>query len=103
MAIGRSLGIDDIVDMERHQSKLDKVIEWAKLRGAESTDDYIAELAGLRNRIGNPTIFDLNVYLSIEMERMQTAEAKQMLDEKEKKLDGKLRKFEKRDEKGRYL
>lgn len=103
LAVGRSLQIEDFSDMEKHQNRLDRIIEWAQMKGAKDTTGYLAELASLRNRIGNPSIYDLSAYLQVEMEDMQLKQQRKTLDEKEAKTQATLRKFEKRDDKGRFL
>ena len=103
LAVGRSLGIEDIQDMERHQNRIDKIIDWAKMKGATSQDDYVIELNHLRNKIGSPTIFDLSVYINLEMEHLQEEAALKDLQAKHDAREGKLKKFEKRDDKGRFL
>ena len=100
LAIGRSLQIEDIEDMERHQGRLDKIIEWAEMKGAKNRDDYIAELAHLRTKIGNPSIFDLSVYVSLEMEHMATEKALDALKRKKEKSEERLKKFDHTQEKG---
>ncbi len=104
LAVGRSLGIQDIQDMERHQNRLDRIIEWAQAKGAKNQSEYVAELAHLRNTIGSPTIFDLTVYLNLEMEHMATEKAKTELEAKSQAVSSQLKKFQKtqRNDKGQY-
>ena len=107
LAIGRSLHIEDIQDMERHQNRLDRIIEWAKLKGAKSQNDYIAELAHLRTKIGNPSIFDVSVYVNIEMEHLATERQLNELTQKKAESEARLKKFEmpktQRNEKGQFV
>lgn len=80
-AIAHSLGVDKMSDIKAHQDRLRRVHEWATLRGAKSLTDIVAEIQSLRNRVGNPNIYNLSVYAGLELERMQ--------------LEQKMRQFEK--------
>lgn len=106
LAVGRSLNIEDIQDMERHQNRLDNIIDWAKAKGAKSREDYIAELAHLRTKIGNPSIFDVSVYVGLEMEHMATEKQFNVLAQKKAESEARLKKFEvtkTRNEKGQFI
>lgn len=80
-AIAHSLGIDKMSEMKRFQDQLGRVYEWAKLRGASSLTEMVTEINSLRNRVGNPNIYNLSVYAGLELERMR--------------LEGQMKKMEK--------
>lgn len=106
LAIGRSLKIEDIEDMERHQNRLDRILDWSKMKGGQTRDDHIANLAELRNRIGNPSVFDLTVYIDLEMEHMGKMKMKEEIEKGIQDSESRLKKFEvpkvSRNEKGQF-
>lgn len=69
LAIARILRIEKINDIHHQSDRLDKIIDWAKGKGALNKTDISVELTHLRNRLGNPTIYELIAYIGLENER----------------------------------
>lgn len=82
--LARALNMDKLDDMKDHERRLDKILLWAKEKGAKTEVDLMAEINGLRNRLGNPNIYAISVYVGLEMQKIalekQEAELKNKMD-----------------------
>jgi hypothetical protein len=81
-ALAHSLGLENQSDIQKYQDQIGRIMEWAKLKGAQSLSDIIVEVKGLQNRVGDKNIFNVAVYAGLELERLR--------------IDQKLRKMESR-------
>lgn len=85
LALARSLGLENLRDISRYHNQLDRIVEWAKAKGAVSREDVVWQVRQLMTRVGGPSLGNnwaqhLSQYAYLEMERM--------------KLDGQLKEFE---------
>lgn len=84
LGLGRSLGLDDLKQIEKYSHQLDRLIEWARMKGAQSREDIVWQVRQLRNVVGGPGIGNnyaqhLAQYAYLEMERMKIdAQMKEM-------------------------
>jgi hypothetical protein len=81
LAVARSLRIEKLDDIKVHRNRLQRIVEWAKAQGAKTQVDIAAEVNGLKNRLGNPSIYDVSAYV--------------ILDGDKQDIEKKLKKFEK--------
>jgi len=76
LSLARSLGMDNLKELSKYSDQLERLVEWAKLKGAKSREDVIWEVRQLANRVGGPSIGNNNVqhlsqYAYLEMERLK--------------------------------
>lgn len=88
LTIARALRIENLSEMKEHQRRFDKILKWAHEKGAKSEVDLLGEISSLRNRLGNPTIYDISVYVGLELEKMA-------LMKHQAEVDSKISKFQK--------
>lgn len=82
LTIARALRIENLSEMKDHQRRFDKILQWAHEKGAKSEVDLLGEISSLRNRLGNPTIYDISVYVGLELEKMALTKQQQEVDSK---------------------
>jgi hypothetical protein len=82
LTVARVLKMDKLDDIKTHERRLNNIIKWAHEKGAKTEVDFMAELSKLRNKLGNPSIFEMNVYVSLELEKMKVMKQEQELDSK---------------------
>jgi len=71
VAAARALGLENFHDIKSYGRQIEKIVQWAKAMGAESRLDIVAEINGLRSRLGQKTIYDLSTYVQLDMERIE--------------------------------
>lgn len=84
--LARALNMDKLDDIKDHERRLDKILLWAKEKGANTEVDLMAEINGLRNRLGNPNIYAISVYVGLEMQKIA-------LEKEEREVADKMQKF----------
>lgn len=103
MNVAKALNLTDLDEIRDNEQHLTRLIEYAKGNGATDKITLLAEIAALRNRLGTPTIGEMAAWIYLENERKGIETRKQALEAEENKVNDTLRKFEKRDGKGRFL
>lgn len=88
LMVARALRMDNVDEMKKHERRIDKILLWAKDKGATSEVDLLSELAQLRNKMGNPTIYDISVYIGLENQRREAEKALQDINSKMGKFHG---------------
>jgi hypothetical protein len=63
-------------DEKRHQSQIERIVQWAKAKGAKDDADAMWSIKQLANRVGSPKIGNnwvqhLGQYAYLDMERMK--------------------------------
>lgn len=70
LMVARILKLDGIDDLRKNERRIDNIIGWAHEIGANSEDDLVAEISRLRNKLGNPSIYELNTYIYLKREHL---------------------------------
>lgn len=82
LAVAKALGFDKIKDLDKYSDQVQRLIEYANVKGAKDITGIIGELNSLRNTVGmSKDIYNLSVYAGLaidkakiekEMEKWQT-------------------------------
>lgn len=105
--VAEALRLEKIDDIKANENNINRILEYAKAQGAKDKISLLAEIASLRNRLGNPTVGEMSAWAYLAMERNIVAQERAKLDAKENELKGTLEKLEtpksKRNEKGQFV
>lgn len=74
--LARSLGIDKLTKLNQYTNDLNRLAEWAKVKGAKDIPDIIWSVRSLAARIGSPSVGEnivthLSRYAFLELERLR--------------------------------
>lgn len=73
--IAHVFNIESKDGLKKHAERIDRMMEWARLKGAKDKYGIIAEINNLKSRIGGfRTLYDYSTYVYWEMERMKADE-----------------------------
>ena len=70
LAIARLFEIDDSEGILTNRSRLDRIINWARQRGAVDRGSIVAEVVQFRNMFGQPNIYNTGMLAHLDSERM---------------------------------
>jgi len=85
--LARSVGLERQSDIVKYQDQIDRLMEWAREKGAKNKEEMVWQVRQLANRIGGPTIGTnwvrhLANYAYLEMEKLK-------IDKQLQELEGK--------------
>jgi len=68
--IGRRLGMENYDDITKNQTKIDRLIIWAKSKGAKNQIDMIGHINKLKRQLGgSATIYDIVLFAQLDAEK----------------------------------
>lgn len=72
--IGHAIGLEMHSDIKKEQHALERLIEWANMKGAKDSSEIISHIKELANRVGASPLGgsiakNLSTYAYLEMER----------------------------------
>ena len=75
-AIASAVGLENSSEISKYAHQIERLNQWATMKGAKDTADKVWQIKQLANRIGGPTIGNnwakhLATYAFLEMERMK--------------------------------
>ena len=76
LAVGKALGITDLGEIDKNQHQIERLIEWAQMKGAKDDMDIVWSIKQLANRVGSPGLGNnwaqhLSTYAYLEMEKLK--------------------------------
>lgn len=76
MSIGKAVGLKDFPEVRKYAHQIDRLMEWARVKGAKDSEDMVWQIRQLANRVGGPTIGNnwaqhLSTYAYLEMEKLK--------------------------------
>lgn len=76
MKVGEELGLKDFGDIKKNQHAVERIIEWARMKGAKDSSDLLWNVRQLANRVGSSPLGQslakhLSTYAYLEMERLK--------------------------------
>lgn len=70
LEVARRLGMEKLDTIKKHERRLDRLITWAKEKGAKDQLSVLAEISGLRRIAGrSASIYDLSLYAQMDSEK----------------------------------
>lgn len=70
IAVAKALGFEKIHDLQKYSDQVQRLVEYAHMKGATDITGIISELNALRNEVGmSKTIHNLSVYAGLALER----------------------------------
>lgn len=75
-AVAKALGFDKFSSIKKYNHQIERLIEWAKMKGAKDHIDIVDSIKKLANRVGSPPLGTniaqhLSTYAYLEMERLK--------------------------------
>lgn len=75
-SLAKALGMDRLGEIDKYSHQLDRLKEWADMKGAKDNMDAVWMIKELANRVGGPPLGNnivqhLSQYAYLEMERMR--------------------------------
>lgn len=70
IAVAKALGFDKVKDLTKYSDQVQRLVEYAHMKGATDITGIISQLNALRNELGmGKDIYNLSVYAGLAMER----------------------------------
>lgn len=70
IAVAKALGFDRVSELRKYSDQVQRLVEYAHMKGSKDITGIISQLNALRNEVGmNKSIYNLSVYAGLALER----------------------------------
>jgi len=70
IAVAKALGFEKVHDLQKYSDQVERLVEYANMKGATDITGIISQLNALRNELGmGKDIYNLSVYAGLALER----------------------------------
>ena len=69
LAVAKALGFEKLQDLNKYSDQVQRLVDYANMKGAKDITGIISELNGLRNELGmSKNIYNLSVYAGMALQ-----------------------------------